>query len=276
VSTIEKAKDTISEIANEHDYSYLLFDNHESAINFRKRIYPGYKSRREHTLKHKLNNDTSFADRFYGAIDLFGEYMLSLRDDIYCARSTGYEADDLVDPIVKTILDEQPNSSIQLFSADLDWARSLSLSDKVVWSNFKEVVNRRRFEEIYGYPPIDNRVQLYKSIRGDSSDSIPVGIPRITSDETRYLVNKYTSVPDMYAGIKYDETVSKELKARINKHESKVRLNNALVTAFPPRVSEISISEGKRNEATIESIEVSLGIRDMVAEETVTVDNLLC
>ena len=90
---------------------YFLFDNCHSGINRRKEIDPEYKS-----------NRTKKDEGFYRSLDILQTILLNYKDNWFCVKKSGFEADDLVYPFIKEFLNER----ILLISNDLDWFRGVS------------------------------------------------------------------------------------------------------------------------------------------------------
>ena len=160
---------------------YFLFDNSHSGIDRRKKIDPEYKS-----------NRTKKDEGFYRSMDILQALMLNYKDNWYCVKKAGYEADDLVYPLMK----EFSNEKILLVSNDLDWFRGISENVHVAKYEKAEgmqkadyvIYDSNLFIKRLGFKPSVSSMILYKAFRGDGSDNIPPGVPGIRSDSLNKII----------------------------------------------------------------------------------------
>lgn len=166
VETFFEIIDSIQNKFNHYSKNiYFLYD--DSKILFRKQLDSSYKKNRD---KNKLPTNI-----FY-CLNLTKE-ILSVKDDNYfTVQGSGYEADDFVKPLLKSFND----SKNLLVSNDLDWCRSINQNND--WYNWSDVFNEKSFVEKYTFYPNNEAVKLYKSLKGDKSNNIPVGVLDLSNE----------------------------------------------------------------------------------------------
>ena len=198
---------------------YFIFDNSSSGISRRKEIDPDYKS-----------NRTKRDDAFYRSIDLLQEILLNYREGWYCVKCTGYEADDLVSPVLGTLKGE----SVLLVSQDMDWMRDIS--EKVHVAKYEKDSYRLYtpsvFREMFGFQPSRQSVILYKSIRGDHSDNIPPAVKGLPEKTLMTILNQCSSVNDLLISVRRGdeiENLSNTFRQKILDCYPRMKLNEELV-----------------------------------------------
>ena len=201
---------------------WFVFDNSHSGIDRRKELDPSYKS-----------NRTKKDESFYRSIDLLQTLLLNYKDSWKCVKKAGYEADDLVYPIVK----EFQNEMILLVSNDLDWFRAIS--DKVHVAKYEKseetqkvdyvIYDPTRFEKRMGFKPSVDAMTLYKTFRGDSSDNIPIGVPGIRSEALVSIIKSCRTIKDVLLSLP-DLSISKTFRDKILENKSRLFLNEKLVS----------------------------------------------
>lgn len=202
---------------------YFLFDNSHSGIDRRKEIDPEYKS-----------NRTKKDESFYRSMDLLQTLMLNYKDNWFCIKKKGFEADDLVYPL----LQEFTNDSILLVSNDLDWFRGVS--DRVHVAKYEKeegadktdyvVYDRDKFIQRMGFAPSAEAMVIYKAFRGDSSDNIPPGVPGIRSKDLNYIVSNFRDISSVIRNSDSLEGVSETFRARIKENKGRLLINEKLVS----------------------------------------------
>lgn len=200
---------------------YLLFDNCFASDDRRKIIDPMYKANR-------TKADVSFAR----SLDLFQLIALSYKDNWVIVNRQGYEADDLVYPIVSSI-----DGTSLLISNDMDWMRALS--ETVSVGKYEEggyvIYDRERFKNKMGFYPSLSGMCIYKSFRGDTSDNIPAGVSGMRSKDLSMILDKYVSdrppLDIMKDIIRDVDTLdlSDAWKDKIRENKSRLLLNCRLV-----------------------------------------------
>ena len=214
---------------------YFIFDNSKSGILRRKDIDPEYKS-----------NRTKKDDLFYRTIDFLHSILLNYREGWFCVKCEGYEADDLVAPIVDTLKGEE----VLLVSNDMDWMRSISEHVHVAKYEDKDykVFTPELFAERFGFSPSKESVILYKSIRGDHSDNIPPSVKGIPEKAVMEIVGKCSSVRELLHVIRDEnpfENLSETFRTKIKESIPRLTMNEKLV-GFQD-ISEENLREGIYN-----------------------------
>lgn len=211
---------------------YFLFDNSHSGIDRRKQIDPEYKS-----------NRTKKDNNFYRSIDLLQSILLNYKDNWFCVKKAGYEADDLVYPFIQ----EFSNENILLVSNDLDWFRGIS--DRVHVAKYEKTEGMQKadyviydeavFTKRMGFKPSVSSMILYKSFRGDSSDNIPPAVPGIRSEALNSVLKECRSVSDVFTKLDTLEGISDTFKEKIRESKSRLFLNEKLVSYQKISYSEL-------------------------------------
>jgi hypothetical protein len=232
---------------------YCIFDNTFSVIDKRKEIDPEYKSNR------KEQKDPSF----YRGLDYLNTILMNYDDHFVVVKRPGSESDDLV----STLLEENKNLDYLLISNDLDWARSIT--DNVHWAKYSNkekdyiIYDDEKFEERYGYSPKNNAVKIYKAFRGDSSDNIAVGVPRIREELLIKLVNEFKNdtIQDIIKSVYSLSYVSDTWKQKILENRSRLDLNYRLVDFQKVSAKELEdfIFTSSFNEKELKFVYKSLG-----------------
>lgn len=205
---------------------YLLFDNCTSSDSRRVEIDPEYKASR-----------TRADEQLYRSLDMFQMVALSYKDNWAVVYRQGYEADDLVFPLLSIV-----EGRILMVSNDLDWSRAITTESDLARHESGEYVvyNRSSFRERYGYYPSLNAVCIYKSLRGDSSDNIPSGVPGIRTEDIVYLIDRYSESdgsPERVIAHMIEDIGSTRLsdtwKKKIYEQRARIMLNCRLVNFLP-------------------------------------------
>lgn len=191
---------------------YILFDNYNSSLRIRKEIDPNYKKNRKEKSK-----------MYYRSIDLLQQILLNYDNNIVLVYRSEYEADDLVKPILNSIISEY--DKVLLVSNDLDWARMIDFKKRYIeWLVGDKIYNNENFKEKYGYYPSEKNIILWKTFRGDDTDDIPIGVPGIRKKILLKLMNNYVDILDImnhineidYLGIWKDKIIESEKRLRLN------------------------------------------------------------
>ncbi len=194
---------------------YFLFDNCHSGINKRKEIDPDYKSNRDKK-----------EESFYKTLDLFQMILMNYKDNFFVVKKEGYEADDLVDPLVNV-----NSETYLLVSNDLDWFRSIS--ERVHVAKYEKgsysIYDKQGFIDKYGFEPSVENLCIYKSFRGDKGDNVPIGVPGIRENTLRELIKKNDSLQEICYKIKSFDYVSDHFKSLIKENIPRLLLNYKLV-----------------------------------------------
>lgn len=216
--------------AKENTKFYFLFDNAKSKSNLRQKIIdPTYKL-----------NRFKRPDSFYRSIDYLRLVLLNQSEDYTIVYGTGYEADDIVPYILKKIPDCE--NSI-LVSEDLDWSRLISENVHVFMKN--DVWDIKKFINKFNFKPTVDSVTLYKAIKGDASDEIPIGVPNIPVTYVEKLCNEYKDVYEILENLDLIDYLSEKTKKKFIQNKSRLNLNHQLI-------SFLSINEKELDEYTIQ------------------------
>ena len=200
---------------------YVLLDNPTSTLKIRQLIDEEYKS-------HRLEN--KYTKEIYRTISYLKEVLRNYFDNVYVLQINNCEADDLVLPLLKRF---NSKDETLLVSADLDWSRSLSHS--VHYFNFKKIYDLDLFNDEYGFVPNGRKINLYKAIRGDTSDNISPSVPYMPKDLLIYLIDNYYDVDiNKFANsILYDDKIPTKWKNDIKANDRDIRKNYQLVDFIP-------------------------------------------
>ena len=211
--TLQSLNKSLSRLEREFpaEKVYFLFDNALSRINQRRALDNTYKSDRENKPKYA-----------YDTFDLWKD-MLKLASDKYriCYKQ-GFEADDLVQPLLKL----EP-IDVLLISADLDWARSIN--NGISWYDFKTVYDRHKFKDKYKFDPVGNAIKIFKALRGDASDCIPAGCPRLPEELVLKIVGNYSSIAVLFSDLDSISWIPNEWKRRLVESKARIVTNFKLV-----------------------------------------------
>lgn len=182
------------------DYVCVAWDKPKTNIRKRLEIYPGYKA----------NRKPAPAD-FYAQIPLLHELLSAFGWPLY--ELDDYEADD----IMATLARKASERGIEtcLITSDLDALQAIDPLTHV-YALKKGLTNidlfsPESFEEKYGIR-VDQFLDL-KSLKGDSSDSIP-GVPGVGEKTAVQLLQQYETLDGVYENIALiKDSVRKKLEA---------------------------------------------------------------
>ena len=207
---------------------YFLFDNPETKSNLRSQmIDPSYKMNRR-----------KYSVSFYRGLDFLHFILLHHSDNYITVYGTGYESDDIAPYILNTLNIDKDNQAIMI-SEDMDWSRLIS--DNVHQYMKGKVFDKKAFYKKYQFYPNKDSVTLYKVIRGDKVDDIPVGISRFPEKNLIRLIDDYKDIYDVLDNLLIISHLTKKWKQEFIKQESRLTLNHKLITFFP--VNEDHIKE---------------------------------
>lgn len=205
----------------EGGHIYFLFDNPDSKKDMRQlSIDPNYKADRK-----------KYSQPFYRGLDYLRLVLMNYNDNSTIIYGTGFEADDLAPNVLNSIDKEE---STLVFSDDLDWARLIGYKGKTVHLYMKKkIYDKRAFNEKYNFMPDENKVTLYKVIRGDTSDSIPVGVPNLGTKLLEKLIGDYKDIFEVIENIEIIPYLNDEWKRKFVDRKARLRLNHQLVSFIP-------------------------------------------
>jgi hypothetical protein len=269
VGGIELYPNTIREFLNDviklkRDFGYdnteiyICFDNPTSAIQMRKLISNGlYKSHRDSNKVPK---------GFYSSLNFLYNLLKNYDDNWFLLKLSSSEADDLVLPLIKQKL--YSYKKVLCVSVDMDWARNIR--ENIHWYNYTNVYDINSFESKWGFNPSlhDGRsVVMYKTLLGDSADSIPNPMPfekgysmkecQDKDDVILDIVKKYPTVSDMLENLN-GERYSPEWKKRIKENSSQIIENEELVSYIP-----VNLKLDEYMIKSVENINILRGLFDI-------------
>ena len=183
------------------DYIIACYDLPEPTI--RHEVYGEYKAGRK-----------KIEDNLVAQLERSKDVFKAMNIPMY--SSPGFEADDMLGTIVKS-LEDNPEIDIVIASGDMDTMQLIN-DDRVRVYTLKKgikdtiIYNEKAVLERWGFAP--KYLTDYKGLRGDPSDNI-VGIAGIGEKTGEELIQKFGSIEDIYKKLKKDEEVF--LKAGIKK-----------------------------------------------------------
>jgi DNA polymerase I len=175
------------------DYLCASFDLR--APTFRHKKFKEYKAKR---IKQP--------DELYAQIPIIKEVLKAFDIPVY--EKEGFEADDVIGTIVKSLKDKKDIEKC-ILTGDLDALQLVEETIKVL--TFKKGIRETKVYDIeavkerYSFGP--ERVVDYKALRGDASDNIP-GIPGIGEKSATELITRFGGLDDIYQ--KFEESDIKE------------------------------------------------------------------
>ena len=193
------------------DYLGVCFDRREPT--FRHTMFPLYKA-------HRPPAPESFVVQIpilHESLNKMGIQELTL---------AGYEADDLIGTLSR--LAEEEGIQSLILSGDMD--NMQLVSDHVtilVPQKGGEIkpFGPNEVVEKYGFGP--ERVIFYKGLRGDTSDNIP-GVPGIGEKSAVALLQKFSSIEDLYE--RADQIEGKSIREKIMANRESAELSIQLAT----------------------------------------------
>ena len=176
---------TITQLATVFSQVILVLDGGKA---YRRAIYPEYKAHRK-PLPYNLFNDQKAVVT-----------MASFYPNVYFARVQDYEADDLIATAMKS------EEDIVIYTTDKDIMQTRGRWTVLDYVNNGEPVFWNFQEKIYqalGLSGFDFLPIWWKVVRGDSSDNIPPGVPRMRSEKLMDLVRELSGTQDFDLFLKY-------------------------------------------------------------------------
>jgi len=239
------------EFLNPDGEVYFLFDNCHSVINKRKEIDPEYKANREPR-----------EDTFYKSLDFLNLILMNYKNSYFTIKKQGLEADDLVESFIKKFEDDD----ILLVTNDFDWFRAITSKVRVAkYDSFKksyDVYGPEKFKEKFGFYPTNTKMCIYKSIRGDKGDNIPIGIKGLRTKVLIKLVEEYDSIKSIYTDIENIDYLSATFKQKFIENRARLLMNYTLVDYLQVTQEELndSIFSSKFNPKTLLNLYKSLNL----------------
>jgi 5'-3' exonuclease len=218
----------------------------DSRKSFRKLVYPEYKAQR----KVSRENHTDEEKRLY---KLLLEQMSILRKDILPElgfvnnyMKTGYEADDIIASISKSVNDEE----IVIVSTDNDLLQLLNENNCIM--SDKKIITKSDFEDSWGIHP--KSWGDVKAIAGCSTDNVK-GIPG---------VGEKTAVKYIQGNLKKSSKVFR----KIEENYDIINTNEKLVKLPFEGIGNFEIREDSLLEENFKSAFKNLGFRSFFQENS--------
>jgi hypothetical protein len=211
----ERLNQLLDKYAYKDSRVFILFDNPLSKINIRKIISENYKHPRE--LKDMPKD-------LYKTLNILIEILKNYSSYFYILKEEAFEADDLTKPILEHLITEGNNRCL-FISADMDWARNITKCSN--WFNFVDVYNPEIFYKKYGFNPVGKKIQLWKALKGDTSDNIENPLPYLPENILLDILTKYNDLADLYKGL-WKEDYPQQWKIKIKENEIQIKINYQL------------------------------------------------
>lgn len=192
----------------------FCFDNPQTSVENRRLFDPEYKRGRK-------KQD----EEFYKAIEYLKLLLINSTDGNQVISLSFCESDDLVKPLLEKI--DLNYSRVLLMSEDMDYSRCIQ--DNVYWYHNKVVYDKNIFKEQYGFYPTEQKVILYKVIRGDKSDFIEHGIPGIREVDLLKIVENYDNIFVFLAEYQKLDWLSDTIKTIIKENDLILKKNHQLI-----------------------------------------------
>ncbi len=178
----------------------------------------------------------------------------------------GFEADDLVATIAQKA---KANAEVFILSGDLD---NLQLVDEKVFvytlgKGIKDsvVYNEARVLERFGVRP--DQMNDFKALTGDASDNVP-GVPGIGKTTAADLIQRYSSIENLYAELATDTAVLKpKVKEALKQNKEKAILSLHLVTTKKDVDIDFNLAScefGKFEKGKISTVFNELGFNSLI------------
>ncbi|MBI2096832.1 MAG: DNA polymerase I [Candidatus Sungbacteria bacterium] len=150
--------------------------------------------------------------------------------DIPVLEHAGYEADDVIGTIAKSVAKKEKGVRVIIVTGDLD---TLQLVDKniSVYTMRKGVTDTVTYDEKavrerYGLAP--HQLADFKGLRGDPSDNIP-GVKGIGEKTASELLEKYGSIENLYKSLKKAK-LSAPLREKLEAQKEEAFFSKTLAT----------------------------------------------
>jgi DNA polymerase I len=211
------------------DYLCASFDLRKPT--FRHQKFKEYKAKR-----------VKQPDELYAQIPIIKEVLKAFDIPVY--EKEGFEADDVIGTIVKSLRDEKDIDKF-ILTGDLDALQLVEETIKVL--TFKKGIRETKVYDIqavnerYTFGP--ERVVDYKALRGDASDNIP-GIPGVGEKTATELINRFGGLDDIYQ--KFEESDIKEpWKNKLRDNKEIAYLSQELATIVLNVETDFDLAKAK-------------------------------
>lgn len=174
------------------DFVVVTFDNGGS--DFRKALFPGYKSGRKKDANDNLRSQFELVHRF---LSLAGIPQVSVQ---------GVEADDLIAGLCLDFQEKFSSPKVAIVSADHDMLQLVNESVVCIkpssGKNPEVVFDLKSVEELFSLPP--HRLPELWAITGDPSDAIP-GVPGLGPKKALKALQQFESFQEMVQSPEYEQ-----------------------------------------------------------------------
>jgi DNA polymerase I len=218
-------------IINELKPDYLCASFDLRAPTFRHDKFKEYKAKR---IKQP--------DELYAQIPIIKEILKVFNIPVY--EKEGFEADDVIGSIVKSLKDRKDIEKL-ILTGDLDALQLVEDTIKVL--TFKKGIRETKVYDIqavqerYGFRP--KQMIDYKALRGDSSDNIP-GIPGIGEKSATELIQKFGNLDNIYLNFEKSD-IKEAWKNKLRENKEIAYLSQDLATIILDVDMDFDLSKTK-------------------------------
>ncbi|HOP84921.1 MAG TPA: DNA polymerase I [Syntrophorhabdaceae bacterium] len=200
----------IKKLIKSHSPDVLAVAFDSKAPSFREEIFKEYKAQRP-PMPDNLSIQIPYVKKIISAM---GFEVL---------EKEGYEADDIIGTIVKSL--EGVDAQIWIITGDKDMMQLVT--DRVfLYDTMKNaVIGAKEVEERFGIPPC--RMIDFLALTGDTSDNIP-GVSGIGDITAKSLVNEFGSLENIYKNI--DKIKRDSVKKKLINGKDSAFMSKALAT----------------------------------------------
>jgi len=237
------------------DFIVVCFDS--AVKTFRHTLFPEYKATRK-----KID------EQLYNQIPLVKEAVKVL--GLTYIEKEGYEADDIIATIVKTI--NKINYKIIIISGDKDILQLVDDNVTVLNEHKNILFNREEVYKKYGVYP-DKLVDMFALV-GDKIDNIP-GVPGIGEKTAVKLINNYGSIENIFSNyikdVPYDKLI--KYKSIIELSKKLLILNSDVPINID--INSYKIKEPNRDELItfMKKLEFSNLLKELIPQTEINSDD---
>ena len=235
---------TLLEVMEKEQPTHLgvAFDPH--GPTFRSEAYPAYKAQREAT-----------PEDIRKAVPIIKQLLEAWR--IPAIQVDGFEADDVIGTLSKTLSDNSENSETTVFmlTPDKDYGQLVSERAKIFRPRHGggyEVMGPNEVCEKYGIANTGQVIDLL-ALMGDSADNFP-GCPGVGEKTAVKLINEFGSIEEM---LKRTNELKGALQKKVVEHVDDIRMSYFLATIrtdVPTNVTLNQLALQSPNEEKLEKL----------------------
>lgn len=235
---------------------YLLFDNMTSRVDLQSTFY--FADRKEAYAKYKADRAKQ-PKEFYNSINLLKYYYLTMPQMYHTVQINRLEADDLVEPLLRTVLKDK---SLLLITNDLDWARFLSTD--VHWlPHGTQAETTEDLSLRIGFPVSKKSITAFKVIFGDASDNIPSLAPAKMQQYFPAMLDAFSSADDLpYLATREGYIERYPLLQYVRDNDRQCRINLQLVNSIAVADKHILnvIATGRNSVVSQKAVRYAVGL----------------